>query len=139
MRGSSGRPRKSNAELELSGSRNAKKDQIESGEMHMPDIPPLYLSSVAMEHWRSIVPELCRMGTVKEADRSALARLCNLLARFYDSSINASTKEPTVSEIERRNICKSIQEIEDRFGMNPLSRSRSGVSSKVSGIKQRPK
>ena len=134
-----GRPRHDNAALELSGSRNAKHGQIESGDIYQPNNPPDYLSLEARHHWAIIVPELARMGTAKEADRTLLAMLCSQLAKFHDTSINVETKEANVPEIERRNICKNIVELSDRFGMNPLARSRSGVSSKVSGIKQRPK
>lgn len=138
MRGNSGRPRKDNETLALTGSKNLKHNQIESGALRDPEIAPDYLSEIAAQHWRSIVPELVLMATAKEADRTLLAMLCAQLAKFHNDSIDPSTKLPIVPEIERRNICKNIVELADRFGMSPLSRSRSGVSKKVSNVRQRP-
>jgi len=137
MRGNSGRPRKPNEDHELTGSRNAKFGQIESGELKYPEIPPDYISEAAKLHWIAIVPELVAQKTAKEADRTLLAMLCSQLARFHDNTVK-SDSSPSVTEIERRNIVKNIVELSDRFGMSPLSRSRSGVSKKVSGVKQRP-
>ena len=137
MRGNSGRPRKPNESLDLTGSRNKKFGQIESGDLLNPESPPHYLSTDAKAHWNAIVPGLVQQGTAKEADRTLLAMLCSQLARFHDTSFK-SDGSPTIEEIERRNICKNIVELSDRFGMSPLSRSRSGISKKVSGVKQRP-
>lgn len=131
-----GRPRLPNSAHDLSGSKNARDDQITSGAMKYPDIPPVYLSDEAMKHWCTIVPGLVASEVAKEADRSVLAMLCASLARFHDWTVNAENL-PIVSELERRNLGKTILEISDRFGLTPLSRARSGISKKVSGVKQR--
>ncbi len=137
IRGNSGRPPVSNQKHGLTGSRNQRFDQIESGDLKDYFLPPFYLSDSAKVHWLAIVPGLVAQGTAKEADRTLLAMLCSQLARFHDTSVK-SDGSPIIEEIERRNICKNIVELSDRFGMSPLSRSRSGISKKVSGIKQRP-
>ncbi len=132
-----GRPRATNKELELSGSRNVKVDGIESGAMIHPEIPPAFLSFKAQEQWSMLVPPLVEAGTAKEADRTVLALFCDCLARFYDNTAG-DDKRPLIDEKERCKILKQIMDIADRFGMNPLSRARSGISKKATGVKQRP-
>ena len=138
MRGSSGRPRKTNEELALTGSRNIKVDQIESEELRNPHMPPERLSESGKKVWAETVPPMIANGTAKEADRGLICLYCHSVARFHDESINSETKEPSVSDTEKRNLAKTILDIADRFGMSPLSRARSGVNKKQSGIKQRP-
>jgi len=133
-----GRPRKPNELLEALDSRNAKAGVIESEEMVLPYIPPGHLSDVEKAHWLRIVPPLVTQGIAKEADREPLAVLCFLLARLYDSKVD-SDGEPLVSEKGRAQISKQVFEIFNQFGMNPTSRSRSGISKKTPGIKVRGK
>lgn len=132
-----GRPRKTNEELELSGSRNIKVGQIESGDLIHPEIAPSYLTSAGEEAWLEIVPPLVAAGTVKEADRTLLAMLCADSAKFHDTTVDSDGK-PTVDEKERQRIGKRISDISDKFGMSPLARARSGVNKKTAGVKTRP-
>lgn len=130
------RQRKTNEEKELSGSKNTMRDQITSGELKEPQIPPPWMPTEAQRYWHHIVPtiEAC------EADRMILAILCTLNARFYNEktySEGPRLGECIVTEESRERITKQIMDISDKFGMNPLSRSRSGINKKTMGVKQR--
>ena len=131
-----GRPRATNEDLELKGSRNIKVDQIESQDLILPTLPPNYLSDAAKRQWILIVPPLVASGTVKEADRSVLAMYCADLAKFHDTTVD-SDSNPTVDEKDRQRIGKRILDTSDKFGMNPLARQRSGINKKTAGVKTR--
>ncbi len=128
-----GRPRKTDAELSLAGSKNAKINQQTTGELLNPSIPPPHLSPDAARQWIHVVPSI----SAGEADRMILCVLCECLARFYNFKVDAKDN-PIVDEKERRSLTKTILDISDKFGMNPLSRQRSGISKKQLGVKQRP-
>jgi phage terminase small subunit len=132
------RPRKTNEELAKAGSRNIKVDQIHSGEMVLPELPPIYLSTEAKKHWAMIVPSLVAAGVAKEADKSILAMYCADLAAFHDNGTN-DEGEPIVDEKARRQIGKRILDVAREFGLTTLSRQRSGINSKQKNtlIKQR--
>lgn len=141
MRESAGRPRKSNAEHELSGSKNGRVEQIESDELKNPDIPPPFLTDEAQRQWLHFVPN----GKWGEMDRMILCILSTLLAKFYNEKVYGDESpqiirgQPVVSEESRERITKQIMDISDKLGMNPLSRQRSGISlKKTGGIKTRP-
>jgi phage terminase small subunit len=132
-----GRPPKPNEALKLSGSRNAKANPVESPKFNPKELAPDYLTKEGKKHWDLIVPPLLASDMIKEADRMVLGMLCADLAKFHDSSVDSEGK-PTVDDKERQRIGKRILDTSDRFGMNPISRSRSGVSKKVTGVRQRP-
>ncbi len=132
-----GRPNKPNCELELSGSKNKRLGGIESSPLELATLPPGYLSSGAQRQWLLVVPPLASAGIAQESDRMVLSLLCDCLARFYDNTVGED-KRPLIDERERSKILKQIIDISDKFGMNPLARSRSGVSKKTLGVKQRP-
>lgn len=131
------RPRKTNEQLKQAGSRNVKVDQIESGDMILPELPPIYLSQEAKKHWAMVVPSLVAAGVAKEADRSVLAMYCADLAAFHDNSMGE--EGPNVDEKARRQIGKRILDVAREFGLTTLSRQRSGINSKQKNslIKQR--
>lgn len=130
-----GRPRKSNDELLAQGSRNGRVAEIDSEVLSRDAVPPQFLPLKAVLFWF----ELLRcVPAPKLADVPLLAHWADLNERYYDRTIDPKTKLPTVDEKERARISKQIFEISDKFGMNPLSRSRSGVSKKTLQVKQRP-
>ncbi len=128
-----GRPPKTNAQHALSGSNNGRIGETVSLDLKDPHIPPSHLSEDAQKQWRLIVPSI----SAGEADRVILCVLCTCLSRFYNEKVDSNGSQ-IVDEKERRSLTKTILDISDKFGMNPLSRQRSGISKKQLGVKQRP-
>ena len=72
-----GRRPKSAAEKKLHGNpgrRPLPRNELEP-ERGIPE-PPEWLSDVALEHWRTLAPELDEAGVLTAADGHALALLC---------------------------------------------------------------
>lgn len=93
--------------------------------------------------WERIVPPLRRAGRLKTTDLEAVTRYCDLVGVYWKLSETISAegetmKVPTIAKgeggevsfmwrrhpllSERRAVAKSLEGIEDRFGMSPRAR-----------------
>lgn len=93
--------------------------------------------------WGRLVPGLRAAGRVKRTDREALTRYCDLCATYWGMTDKIREEgetilTPTIAKDEagkagamwrrhpllgeRRAIAQALKDLEDRFGMSPLSR-----------------
>jgi len=95
--------------------------------------PPAWLSARAKDVWRRLEPKLRAMGVLDAADENALARYCQLFARYreceteiqeYGSFVNDDSGNevelPAVKRAER--LSQQLTRLEDRFGLSPSAR-----------------
>ncbi|MBI1401445.1 phage terminase small subunit P27 family [Hyphomonas sp.] len=106
------------------------------------DAVPHQLTAEGKEVWARIVPALNRIGRVKQTDREALTRYCDMVGAYWKMSLQIATEGstmlvPTVAKdesgagamwrrhpllSERRAMAKALEGLEDRFGMSPRAR-----------------
>lgn len=112
------------------------------------DLDPVGVPAELDEHgagaWRKIVPALERVGRVKATDIAMITRYCDLVGRYWLAKMQIQEaggeyqRVPTVAKdesgataymVRRHPACLTMEkllpelrQIEDRFGMSPLSR-----------------
>jgi P27 family predicted phage terminase small subunit len=135
-----GRRPKSTTEKRLHGNpgrRPLPKNELEP-ERGIPE-PPEWLSDVALEHWRTLAPELDAAGVLTVADGHALAMLCEAHAEWRSASeaieqkgevytkVTAAGKSTPVARPEvamRSDAWSRMKSMLAEFGLTPSSRSR---------------
>lgn len=106
-----GRKPKPTALKLLDGTR---KDRINTDEPSAPPAeldPPEWLYKMARDHWIELAPILSRAGLLTQADRPALALLCEAFQRFRHDPEDTKARD-----LYRRMLAE--------FGLTPSSRSR---------------
>jgi P27 family predicted phage terminase small subunit len=91
---------------------NPKEPKADLGE---PDMPP-DLSIVAQQEWKSIVPDLQRLGVLARVDGKALAAYCHCYARWFEAERDITRLGLIVEEIVTD---KEGEEIGSRYKRNP--------------------
>lgn len=124
------------------GNLNPSEPKFPSGKPTCPD----WLDDEAKSAWRQLVPMLFTAGLLTKADRNALARYCQLHARWkkcelfiqkYGSTYPIKDEKGAVKcfvqfpEVGIANsLAKQLTRLEQEFGLTPSSRSRIQVEVK---------
>ena len=91
-------------------------------------VMPSTFKGEAAKIWKRIVPDLVAMGVAKRIDSDALAELCLWKVRWNEVSKVKDNEYKTISQLAA--ISKNLNLLYDRFGMNPVARSRISVTPK---------
>lgn len=97
---------------------------------------PSELSERARGVWKKLVPELSRMRFLKESDRAAFTRYCEYCGEwwrltkdieaegtsYWTESAHGKMQRINPKFIVRERIEKSLERLDDRFGLNPAAR-----------------
>lgn len=104
---------------------------------------PVYLSALASEEWDRVLPHLTHMGTLSDADTTALAVYCEAVARWRKlAEVVASSppvlsrdgiliKNPAYSQI--RDAAIEVRLYAREFGLTPSARSGIRIEHVISG------
>lgn len=113
-----------------------KRKSVLFSQNYQPGKAPQHLTDAARRVWERIEPELSHLRFIKRTDYSAFERYCVHLADWWDLTADIETHGKWVitksehvemarlhpSFMARERIEKHLVELEDRFGLNPVSR-----------------
>lgn len=97
---------------------------------------PVWLAPAAKKKWKSLVPELGRIGLLTVVDGDALAAYCQAWAEFEWATRTLAREGRTVTipktgyvmphpaVAQQRSAWKAVREFSALFGLDPSSRSR---------------
>lgn len=97
---------------------------------------PKFLTTIAKKIWDGIAPDLATMRFIRSTDYMAFARYCEHLSKWWELTLDIQKNgETCLTESEhvvmerirpafmvRERIEKHLIDLEDRFGLNPVSR-----------------
>lgn len=84
--------------------------------------PPPYLDADAKKHWRVFAKELLDMGVLTTADRTTLARYCELQVLYRTTKKQADYSPKMIGILLKLAI--ELRTLEIQFGCTPSSRTR---------------
>lgn len=138
--GKRGPPPTPTATLKLAGSWRAKENKAEPEPEPSDLSPPDWIRAEATEAWEQIAPQLAAAGCLARIDEHALARYCQLWARWKAAEQylqahgetypirNAKGEVKYIQQVPQVGIASSLSQqltrLEQEFGMTPSSRSR---------------
>ena len=126
--------------LALAGSWRANRNKAEPQPEAPSATPPEWVSEDAKACWAEVAPQLERMGVLKRIDENALARYCQLWARWKaaelfiarhgetfhikndDGSVRYIQELPQVAIVSK--LSQQLTRLEQEFGMTPSARTR---------------
>jgi P27 family predicted phage terminase small subunit len=102
---------------------------------HGIPICPSWLSPMAKQEWRRVVPELAKLGLLTKLDRNILAGYCNAYALWRQTQelltvqgtvyVNAKGQlQPRPEVIVAKNAGEEMQTFAAELGLTPSSRAR---------------
>jgi phage terminase small subunit len=84
--------------------------------------PPPHLDEDAKKQWKAVAKELVKMSVLTTADRTALARYCELQVLYRNTKLQADN-DPKIIGILLK-LAVELRTLEVLFGLNPSSRTR---------------
>lgn len=116
---------------------------------------PAWLDPDARKMWRTITPELARIGILARIDQNALARYCHLWVRWRAEEMRLTTEgmdittynadgqlmsiQPSPAVARASNLADKLLKLEQQFGMTPSARASLRVEAPVTHADQDPK
>lgn len=109
------------------------------GLFKMPPPPKAFPKEVA-KIWKNTGEELIKKGVLSSIDLPKFKRYCQLLYAYAKhEELLYSTTTPAVDFYKAISLSKALSELEARFGLDPVSRTKINVpvAGKVSKLKQK--
>lgn len=136
--GRRGPPRTPTKILELRDSTQVWKRKREPRPVAEKPPCPAWLDAEARKLWRTITPELARIGLLARIDQNALARYCHLWVRWraeemrltaegmdivtYNADGQLMSIQPSPAVARSLNLADKLLKLEQHFGMTPSAR-----------------
>lgn len=97
-------------------------------------LPPADLSPEALEHWHDLAPDLARLGLLHGEGAGLLAEHCQITVQWRDILTRMRREGEGIESPRRMRALRELLHcerrllrLEDRLGMSPMARARSGL------------